>query len=79
MCVLISEFYEQLLSLVFSLTSTQISPKMWQVFVMVKEIFDTDGFDYFTGLFHEKGAVRLHFGVWIVLPLLVTFSILGDF
>ena len=59
MCVLISEFYEQLLILVFSLTGTQISPKMWQVFVMVKDIFDTDGFDYFTGLFLKKGAVKL--------------------
>ena len=58
MCVLFSEFYEQLLSLVFSLTSTEISPKMWQVFIMVKKIFDTDGFDYFTGLFH-KGTVKL--------------------
>ncbi|XP_013398069.1 importin-7 [Lingula anatina] len=44
------EFYEEVLSLVYMLTCTQISQHLWQVFYMVYEIFQKDGFDYFTDM-----------------------------
>ena len=43
------DFYEEVLSLIYSLTSTQISQHMWQVFGMLYEMFQKDGIDYFTG------------------------------
>ncbi|XP_071956565.1 importin-7-like [Antedon mediterranea] len=41
------DFYEEVLSLIFSMTCTHISPPLWQVFPMVYEMFSNDGFDYF--------------------------------
>ncbi len=49
--MLISEYYESLMSLVQGLTEAGISPTMWKVFVMLYDVFKTDAFDYFTGLF----------------------------
>lgn len=46
---LFSEFYEEILSLAHSLTCQQVSPQMWQLLPMVYEVFQQDGFDYFTG------------------------------
>ncbi len=49
--MLISEYYESLMSLVQGLTTAGISPTMWKVFDMLYDVFKTDAFDYFTGLF----------------------------
>lgn len=46
----IIDFYEEVLSLICSLTSTQISPHMWQVFGMLYQMFQADGIDYFTDM-----------------------------
>ncbi|XP_051996919.1 importin-7-like isoform X1 [Xyrauchen texanus] len=44
------EFYEEILSLAQSLTSQQVSPQMWQLLPLVYEVFQQDGFDYFTDM-----------------------------
>lgn len=44
-----SDFYEEVLSLIYSLTSAQVSSHMWEVFPMVYQMFKKDGIDYFTG------------------------------
>ncbi|XP_074661019.1 importin-7-like [Tubulanus polymorphus] len=44
------EFYEEVLSLIYSLTCQQISPSMWLVFEKIHEMFQKDGFDYFTDM-----------------------------
>nr|CAD7399981.1 unnamed protein product [Timema poppensis] len=44
----VMEFYEEALSLVYDLTSKNISPDMWQVLEMMYQVFQKDGFDYFT-------------------------------
>jgi len=44
------EFYEELLSLVYSLTCTVISERMWRVFPMLYELFLNDNTDYFTDM-----------------------------
>lgn len=44
------EFYEEILSLAHSLTCQQVSPQMWQLLPLVYEVFQQDGFDYFTGM-----------------------------
>uniref|UniRef100_A0A8C5L2S8 Importin 7 n=1 Tax=Jaculus jaculus TaxID=51337 RepID=A0A8C5L2S8_JACJA len=43
------EFYEEIFSLAHSLTCQQVSPQMWQLLPLVFEVFQQDGFDYFTG------------------------------
>lgn len=45
----LTEFYEEILSLAHSLTCQQVSPQMWQLLPLVYEVFQQDGFDYFTG------------------------------
>lgn len=45
-----TEFYEEILSLAHSLTCQQVSPQMWQLLPLVYEVFQQDGFDYFTGM-----------------------------
>ncbi|RXG69818.1 Importin-7 [Armadillidium vulgare] len=42
------EFYEEALSLIYSLTSSRISPDLWQCFEMLYTVFKKDGFDFFT-------------------------------
>uniref|UniRef100_A0A8C9SLW8 Importin 7 n=1 Tax=Scleropages formosus TaxID=113540 RepID=A0A8C9SLW8_SCLFO len=44
------EFYEEILSLAHSLTCHQVSPQMWQLLPLVYEVFQQDGFDYFTDM-----------------------------
>ncbi|KAK3874176.1 hypothetical protein Pcinc_016350 [Petrolisthes cinctipes] len=44
----VMEFYEEALGLVYSLTSTRISPDLWKCYEMMYQMFKNDGFDYFT-------------------------------
>uniref|UniRef100_A0A672J0M3 Importin N-terminal domain-containing protein n=1 Tax=Salarias fasciatus TaxID=181472 RepID=A0A672J0M3_SALFA len=44
------EFYEEILSLAHSLTCQQVSKQMWQLLPLVYEVFQQDGFDYFTDM-----------------------------
>ncbi|XP_047481954.1 importin-7-like isoform X1 [Penaeus chinensis] len=44
----VMEFYEEALALIYSLTSTRISPDLWKCFEMMYQMFKVDGFDYFT-------------------------------
>ncbi|XP_019742203.1 importin-7 [Hippocampus comes] len=46
----VMEFYEEILSLAHSLTCQQVSPQMWQLLPLVYEVFQQDGFDYFTDM-----------------------------
>ncbi|XP_059170655.1 importin-7-like [Physella acuta] len=46
----ILDFYEEVLSLVYSLTSSQISHHMWEVFGMIYQMFQKNGIDYFTDM-----------------------------
>ncbi|XP_033645727.1 importin-7-like [Asterias rubens] len=41
------DFYEEVMSLIFSMTCTHISPPLWQVFEMLYATFEQDGYDYF--------------------------------
>uniref|UniRef100_A0A8C8FS37 Importin N-terminal domain-containing protein n=1 Tax=Oncorhynchus tshawytscha TaxID=74940 RepID=A0A8C8FS37_ONCTS len=43
-------FYEEILSLAHSLTCQQVSQQMWQLLPLVFEVFQQDGFDYFTDM-----------------------------
>lgn len=49
-CVSVTEFYEEILSLAFGLTCQTISPQMWQLLSVLYDVFQHDCFDYFTGL-----------------------------
>ncbi|XP_023238428.1 importin-7-like, partial [Centruroides sculpturatus] len=44
------EFYEEAMSLIYSLSSDTISQDMWKVFEMMYQTFQNDGFDYFTDM-----------------------------
>lgn len=46
----VMEFYEEALSLVYDLTSKTISPDMWKVLELIYQVFQKDGFDYFTDM-----------------------------
>ncbi|XP_067012437.2 importin-7 [Anabrus simplex] len=46
----VMEFYEEALSLVYDLTSKSISPDMWKVLELMYQVFQKDGFDYFTDM-----------------------------
>ncbi|CAB0029281.1 unnamed protein product [Trichogramma brassicae] len=46
----VMEFYEEALSLVYDLTGTTISEDMWKVLELMYELFQKDGFDYFTDM-----------------------------
>ncbi|XP_055461651.1 importin-8 isoform X4 [Psammomys obesus] len=43
------EFYEEILSLAYSLTCRAVSPQMWQLLGVLYEVFQQDCFEYFTG------------------------------
>ena len=43
------DFYEEILTLVDTLTINTVSPLMWQVFYLIKEAFYRDAADYFAG------------------------------
>lgn len=44
----IMDFYEEIFSLMYSLTCQAISPPMWEALPLIYEVFQDDGFDYFT-------------------------------
>ncbi|XP_034942293.1 importin-7 [Chelonus insularis] len=44
------EFYEEALSLVYDLTGKFISEDMWKVLELMYQLFQKDGFDYFTDM-----------------------------
>ncbi|XP_038174774.1 importin-8 isoform X2 [Arvicola amphibius] len=44
------EFYEEILSLAYSLTCRAISPQMWQLLGILYEVFQQDSFEYFTDM-----------------------------
>ncbi|KAJ8666896.1 hypothetical protein QAD02_008558 [Eretmocerus hayati] len=46
----VMEFYEEALSLVYDLTGKSISEDMWKVLELMYELFQKDGFDYFTDM-----------------------------
>ncbi|XP_063986834.1 importin-7 isoform X2 [Diachasmimorpha longicaudata] len=46
----IIEFYEEALSLVYDLTGKTISEDMWKVLELIYQLFQKDGFDYFTDM-----------------------------
>jgi len=49
MLVLCAEFFEEMMSLVFNLTSERISERMWQTLPLLYDLFQKDNTDYFTG------------------------------
>ncbi|GIY51835.1 hypothetical protein CDAR_477292 [Caerostris darwini] len=46
----IVEFYEESMSLIYSLSSNSISPDMWKVFELMYQTFLKDGTDFFTDM-----------------------------
>lgn len=44
------EFYEEVLALVYDLTSKQISVDMWKVFELLYQVFMKNGLDHFTDM-----------------------------
>uniref|UniRef100_A0A224XHI9 Putative nuclear transport receptor ranbp7/ranbp8 importin beta superfamily n=1 Tax=Panstrongylus lignarius TaxID=156445 RepID=A0A224XHI9_9HEMI len=46
----VMEFYEEALSLVYDLTTKSISHDMWKVFELIYQVFEKDGYDYFTDM-----------------------------
>ncbi|POI34227.1 hypothetical protein CIB84_002021 [Bambusicola thoracicus] len=44
------EFYEEILSLAYSLTCRMISPQMWQLLGVIYEVFQQNFFEYFTDM-----------------------------
>ena len=46
----VMEFYEEALTLACDLTTSAISPNMWNVLKLIYEVFKRDGFDYFTDM-----------------------------
>jgi len=45
-----AEFFEEMMSLVFNLTSERISDRMWQTLPLLYDLFNKDNTDYFTGM-----------------------------
>ncbi|CAG9771004.1 unnamed protein product [Ceutorhynchus assimilis] len=46
----VQEFYEEVVALIYDLTSKQISPDMWKVFELLYQIFMKNGIDHFTDM-----------------------------
>ncbi|XP_075438898.1 importin-8-like isoform X2 [Ascaphus truei] len=46
----IIEFYEEILSLAYSLTNQTISSQMWQLLGILFEVFQRDSYEYFTDM-----------------------------
>ena len=44
------DFYEELFSLICTLTTKQISDNMWSILFLIYDIFQNDAADYFTEL-----------------------------
>ncbi|NXU76672.1 IPO8 protein, partial [Oreotrochilus melanogaster] len=49
-CFSFLEFYEEILSLAYSLTCQMISPQMWQLLGILYEVFQQDCFQYFADM-----------------------------
>lgn len=41
------DLYEEALTLIYTISSVQVSPELWHVFELMYRVFDKDGFDYF--------------------------------
>lgn len=46
----VQEFYEEILTLIYDLTSKQISADMWKVFELLYQVFMKNGIDHFTDM-----------------------------
>ncbi|KAL1517411.1 hypothetical protein ABEB36_001178 [Hypothenemus hampei] len=46
----VQEFYEEILALIYDLTSKQISPDMWKVFELLYQLFIKAGMDHFNDM-----------------------------
>ncbi|XP_074051432.1 importin-8 [Macrotis lagotis] len=46
----VEKFYEEILSLAYSLTCQMISPQMWQLLAILFEVFQQDCFEYFADM-----------------------------
>lgn len=46
----VQEFYEEILALIYDLTSKQVSPDMWKVFELLYQVFMKNGIDHFTDM-----------------------------
>ena len=44
------ELYEEAFTLITTITTNTISPDLWKIFEMMYQIFNKDGFDYFTDM-----------------------------
>lgn len=44
----IMDYYEEVLSLLYSITCGQVSADMWQALELIHSVFNDDGFDFFT-------------------------------
>ncbi len=53
------DFYEEIFTLIDTLTINTISPLMWQVFYLIKETFYRDAADYFAGKRRSKKEILL--------------------
>lgn len=49
LCLSLSDYYEEMLALLDLFTCEAISPLMWQMFGVIFDAFNRDGFDYFSG------------------------------
>ena len=63
---LFTDFYEEILTLVDTLTINTISPVMWQVFYLIKEAFYRDAADYFAG---KRRCVECSSSLTIILSI----------
>lgn len=62
------EFYEEIFSLAHSLTCQQVSAQMWQLLSLVFDVFQQDGFDYFTGKWLDDICICLGDGSSKITP-----------
>jgi len=56
----VMEYYEEILSHIYVLTTHEISPAMWRVFDIIYEMFNKDGYDYFTGRYLNNTSPIIH-------------------
>jgi importin-8 len=59
-----SDYYEEMLTILDLFTCESVSPMMWQMFGIIYEAFERDGFDYFSGKYI----------VWTVFIMIIVFS-----
>ncbi|XP_066249929.1 importin-7 isoform X2 [Euwallacea similis] len=46
----VQEYYEEILALIYDLTSKHVSPDMWKVFELMYQVFMKNGMDHFTDM-----------------------------